>query len=238
MKNGQGSRARPGYGPRSSPGRSGSTLSRARLALLETLRAQAEPTTLAALATLSGLHLNTVREHLDGLVTQGLARRHTAAPQGRGRPAWLYQAIGRDAAASPEYAGLAAALPASISRTSDSPEEDAARAGTDWGRDLARQRDAAPVTSGVAARREVVSLFDEIGFAPEADARSRRVRLTRCPLLEAAHQHPDVVCAVHLGIARGALEEYGADPAGTELVPFAEPGACRLHLMGGPGAGS
>ena len=29
----------------------------------------------------------------------------------------------------------------------------------------------------------------------------------------------------------GALEEYGADPDGTELLPFAEPGACRLHLM-------
>ena len=24
---------------------------------------------------------------------------------------------------------------------------------------------------------------------------------------------------------------YGADPDGTELLPFAEPGACRLHLM-------
>ena len=82
-----------------------------------------------------------------------------------------------------------------------------------------------------AARREVVSLLDEVGFAPQPDARSSTVRLTRCPLLEAAHKHPDVVCGVHLGLARGALEEYGADPDGTELLPFAEPGACRLHLM-------
>jgi hypothetical protein len=35
---------------------------------------------------------------------------------------------------------------------------------------------------------------------------------------------------VHLGIVRGALTEYGADPAGSALVPFAEPGACRLVL--------
>jgi predicted ArsR family transcriptional regulator len=54
------------------------------------------------------------------------------------------------------------------------------------------------------------------------------VRLTRCPLLEAAHRHPDVVCAVHLGIVRGALDEQGADPSGTALAPFAEPGACVL----------
>jgi predicted ArsR family transcriptional regulator len=77
----------------------------------------------------------------------------------------------------------------------------------------------------------VVSLLDAVGFAPQPDARSSTVRLTRCPLLEAAHKHPDVVCGVHLGLARGALEEYGADPDGTELLPFAEPGACRLHLM-------
>jgi hypothetical protein len=53
-------------------------------------------------------------------------------------------------------------------------------------------------------------------------------------LLEAAHQYPDVVCGVHLGLTQGALEEFGADPVGTELLPFAEPGACRLHLMRRP----
>lgn len=205
-------------------------MSRSREALLETLRAQAEPTRLAALAALCGLHANTVREHLDALVRQGLARRHPARPQGRGRPAWLYRAAGADAAPSPEYAGLAAALAATIHRTSTSPVADAASAGAEWGRALARERGASPERSGVAARRKVVSLFDEIGFAPQADARSSVVRLTRCPLLEAAHRYPDVVCGVHLGLAQGALAEYGADPGGARLVPFAEPGACRLQL--------
>jgi len=54
--------------------------------------------------------------------------------------------------------------------------------------------------------------------------------LLRWPLLEAAHKYPDVVCGVHLGIVRGALEEYGADPSNTDLFPFSEPGACRLDL--------
>jgi predicted ArsR family transcriptional regulator len=76
----------------------------------------------------------------------------------------------------------------------------------------------------------VVELLDHMGFEPRTDATARSVRLTRCPLLEAAHQYPDVVCGVHLGLARGALEQYGADPAGAELLPFVEPGACRLHL--------
>ena len=77
-------------------------------------------------------------------------------------------------------------------------------------------------------------MTDRQQSAPQADARSSVVRLTRCPLLEAAHKYPDVVCGVHLGLAEGALEEYGADPEGTELLPFAEPGACRLHLMRRP----
>jgi len=221
----------PGYGPRPGAGRARAALSRSRGALLESLRAQAEPTTLAALVAISGLHANTVREHLDALVRQGLAHRHAAEPAGRGRPAWLYEATGSDAAAAPEYAGLASALAAAIHRASTSPAEDAVSAGREWGHELARDRGAGPAPSGVAARREVVSLLDEMGFAPQANARSSVLRLTRCPLLEAAHKYPDVVCGVHLGIAQGALEEYGAEPEGTELLPFAEPGACRLQLM-------
>jgi predicted ArsR family transcriptional regulator len=86
----------------------------------------------------------------------------------------------------------------------------------------------------------VVGLLDELGFAPEADSRAATVALRRCPLLDAAREHPQVVCQVHLGIVRGALEHHGGDPEPTDLIPFAEPGACRLHLdtrlLDGPGA--
>ncbi|GAB3260423.1 helix-turn-helix transcriptional regulator [Nocardioides dilutus] len=222
--------AAPGYGPRPGTGRSSPSLSRSRSALLETLRTQTEPTTLAALVAASGLHANTVGEHLHALVRAGLARRQPEAPAGRGRPAWLYEATSKDAAADPEYAGLASALAATIHRTSTSPTDDAVTAGRDWGHELARDRGATTAPSAVAARREVVTLLDEMGFAPQADARSSVVALTRCPLLEAAHKYPDVVCGVHLGLVQGALEEYGADSDGAELVPFAEPGACRLRL--------
>lgn len=225
-----------GYGPAPSTGRARAPLSRSRAALLESLRAQGEPTTLAALTAATGLHVNTVREHLDALVRAGLAHRHASAPAGRGRPAWLYEATGGDAAAAaaPEYAGLAATLAASIQRTSSSPHEDAITAGQDWGHELARAREARPEPNPTAARRQVVALLDALGFAPQADARATSVRLARCPLLEAAYKYPDVVCGVHLGLVRGALEEYGADDDGTELLPFAEPGACRLRIRARP----
>jgi len=216
-------------------------LTRARAAVLQRLADQPEPCRTGALAALMHQHPNTIREHLDALVADGLATRQAAEPSGRGRPAWLYAAVPLDAEAdgsggvAREYAGLAAALASHLDRSSEHPQEDAVEAGTDWGRrlaqDLARdsRRPAAP--NATAARREVVRLLDGLGFAPDADARAAVVRLRRCPLLEAAHQHPAVVCGVHLGLVRGALEELGGQPDGTELRPFSEPGACRLDLL-------
>jgi predicted ArsR family transcriptional regulator len=195
------------------------------------LREQPEPLTLAAIARATGLHPNTVREHLANLVRHGLARRSRARPRGRGRPAWLYdQPV--DPRPGPEYAGLAATLASAIARNSEAPERDATIAGEEWGHELARSlgHSPEPVTPAEAHAR-IVTMFEDLGFAPEIDPdAAEQVRLTRCPLLQAAHRHPDVVCAVHLGFVRGALEEYAADPAGTRLLPFSEPGACRLIL--------
>jgi predicted ArsR family transcriptional regulator len=221
--------AKAGLGPAPTEGSSRS-LSASRAALLATLRAQCQPTTLAALVRSSGLHENTVREHLDALVKGGLASRHRAEASGRGRPAWLYEATDAPPGGGNEYAGLAVALAETIRHCSPTPVEDSVAAGRSWGRDLARRQGAEPERTAIAGRRQVVALLDDLGFGPKADARVESVRLTRCPLLEAAHRSPDVVCAVHLGLTQGALEEFGADPEGARLRPFAEPGLCRLRL--------
>lgn len=227
----------PGLGPAAAlpqPDRPVPTRSRARL--LQALREHPGPTALAALLPLTGLHENTVREHLDALEEQGYVRKQRSTPSGRGRPAWLYTAADTDVATGrSEYVGLAAALASTIHRTSRSPWEDAALAGETWGHELVQERE-----SGRGSRDDVGSvleMLDGLGFAPELeptsdepDAGSVDVRLTRCPLLTAAQQYPDVVCGVHLGIVRGAIAELGEDPDGTELFPFSEPGACRLRL--------
>jgi predicted ArsR family transcriptional regulator len=200
--------------------------------VLEALRSATEPATLATLGERTGLHQNTLREHLEALVARGLARRMRAAPSGRGRPAWLYEATDPDlGVAGSEYAGLAATLAAHIHRTSNDPREDAVAAGHAWGRELARKAGPPDAPGSAAARRKVVALLDDVGFAPQTDDRATTAHLTRCPLLETAKEYPDVVCGVHLGIVRGALDEYGADSSRIDLQPFAEPGACRLELL-------
>jgi predicted ArsR family transcriptional regulator len=237
---------RPGYGPLPTAqlSRRRSHLSTARGAMLNVLINQPQPCTVAALSGLIRQHPNTIREHLDGLSSQGLVVRTRAAGQRRGRPAWLYKAapeVGVDPGAR-EYAALALALAAHIARISAQPGMDAIEAGRSWGRELVREsqisqsqasgRGAPP--SAVAARREVVTILDGLGFAPSADARVGVVKLRRCPLIEAAHRNQQVVCSVHLGLVRGVLDELGADADRTErtaLQPFSEPGACRLDLI-------
>jgi len=236
----------PGYGPLPTPqmNRRRSHLSAARATILDALVDQPEPCTVAALSAQIGQHSNTIREHLDKLASGGLVVRTQAVAQGRGRPAWLYsaaRAVGSDPE-SREYAALASALAAQIGRISAQPGADAIEAGRRWGRELVRGSQPGQgegsvqvvSRSAVATRRAVVALLDELGFAPSADARVNVVRLRRCPLLEAAHRNPEVVCSVHLGLVRGALDELGADPEqskGIALQPFSEPGACRLVML-------
>ena len=201
--------------------------------MLEVLDERGEPLSLAALAKATGLHVNTLREHLDALADAGLVRRERAPVAGRGRPAWLYSAVPDDELPGgvAEYAGLASALAETIEQTSSSPRRDAIDAGMRWGRQLATER--GPVRGSEAdARRRVVQLLDGLGFAPQPDARHAVVRLTRCPLLEAARRHPEIVCGVHLGIVRGALEMYGGETERADLLAFGEPGACVLDLRG------
>ena len=183
--------------------------------------------TLRTLAGMMTLHPNTVREHVDTLVHAGLAARVREQPNGRGRPAWVYEVTPSLSEAS-EYAMLAVVLSSAIARSSSQPSTDADLAGQEWGRDLARRRGATSTTAE-SARDRAVELLDDLGFEPRQDPDDRSsVRLTRCPLLEAARSNPDIVCNVHLGMVRGVLREYGANTTGSDLVPFAEHGACIL----------
>ncbi|MER6526806.1 helix-turn-helix domain-containing protein [Streptomyces sp. NPDC001508] len=215
-------------GPLPGSGTNRLPLSRQRRGVLLCLRGQAAPVTASALAQVCALHVNTVREHLDALVDDGLAVRERSNPSGRGRPAFRYRARPPEESPAREYAGLAAVLATQIARSSADPRRDALAAGEHWGRLLtARQT---PTADPEEARTRLLDLLEEIGFAPEADAETRRVRLRRCPFVETAREHPGVICGVHEGLARAGLAALGVVPQQVELLPFAEPDACRLHL--------
>ncbi|WKK11726.1 transcriptional regulator [Rhodococcus ruber] len=205
-------------------------LSAQRATVLGDVRTHA-PVRVGDVAGRLALHTNTVREHLEALVELGLLVHDSVGPQparGRGRPArWYRPAPAADPSVSArDYAGLATALAGHLARTSATPESDARAAGTDWGRDLVREYRASGDPD-----RTVLTLLAHLGFDPVDDGPLRGVALRRCPLLAAARRFPTVVCQVHLGIVEGVLAELGAPTGpGLDLLPFAEPGACRLFL--------
>ena len=47
---------------------------------------------------------------------------------------------------------------------------------------------------------------------------------------EVAREHQAVVCPLHLGVIRGALDRMRAPLAADRLEVFPEPGLCRLRL--------
>ncbi|GAA4808937.1 helix-turn-helix transcriptional regulator [Tomitella cavernea] len=216
-------------GPRSAPPPV-AHLSDQRAAVLDRLRRHPDGARIAELAQESGLHANTLREHLDALAAAGFVERGRSAPQGRGRPAWIYTAQVHAGVDTPhadprlrDYAGLAMSLASILRRVSSDVERDGLAAGVEWGRNLAREHRG----SGTPEER-LVQLLTELGFAPTL--RGDGVSLRQCPLIDAARTYPDVVCTVHRGIVRGALAEFGGDPDASTLTAFAEPDACRLEI--------
>lgn len=213
--------SRAGLGPRAAAPPGEIALSSQRLRVLQHVRAHA-PVRVADAAAALDLHPNTAREHLDALTGLGLVDSSTEGGAGRGRPARLYRS-----AAAPtghEYAALATALAGHLARTSAHPEAEAREAGAEWGRELGVDR------AEGDGRRTVLDGLTRLGFDPKDDGPVRGIALRRCPLLDAARRHPAVVCQVHLGLVDGMLDGFDIPTAATRLIPFAEPGACRLFL--------
>jgi len=209
------------------------------LGTLESLlrRAPGQPVAIASVAAELGLHVNTAREHLDGLVAAGLARRSRLAPAGRGRPAWGYRATAHRCGVAREYIGLARVLAEHVAAQGGDLSRDMVALGRRWGRSTTEAERASlagrPGPSGATSPHStVVHVLHDLGFDPELspDDPSPTVRLRRCPMLEVAREHPDVVCQVHRGIVEGVLEAESAPTEGVRLLPFAEPGACVLRL--------
>ena len=209
-------------------------LSRARSKVLELL--SEGPYTVSSLAMRTGQHENTIREHLDALVLDDLLTKYQGAEHTRGRPAWFYRLADKsDQSEIGEYTGLASALAAAIARSSAHPVMDAIDAGMAWAPELVRNSrlniNSTAKKNGIVNRRNVVAVLNHLGFAPKQNDDFTRIKLTQCPLLDAARQNPAIICNVHLGIIRGALGEFGATNTDkVELMPFSRVGACLLKL--------
>ena len=206
-----------------------------RVRLLDALRDSPTPMSLAELAALCGLHVTTVRFHLDALAGAGLVSTAPERRPTRGRPRRLYQALTsleRDHHGDSGYELLARVLATHWASGEGDAVDRVEAAGRAWAlEDLAACRGAPRSLEDAVGI--VTTLFAEMGFDPELEASEEEVRihLHACPFESVARQNPHVVCALHLGLMRGVLARLGAPDTDNRLVPWETPRTCVAHLM-------
>jgi predicted ArsR family transcriptional regulator len=208
-----------------------------RLRLLDALRASDRPLDVRELAAACGLHVTTVRFHLDVLTDAGLVTSRAGKSGTRGRPRRLYSPASRAVAAGGHtgYELLSGILAAHWAGDRDERAQRAEQAGWAW----AGQRKPGPtVVAGTLAEAaaRVNAVFAELGFDPELarDGENLQIRLHACPFRAIAETHPEVVCSIHLGLLRRTLADVLADvdaPAtAVSLQPFVQPHLCLAQI--------
>ena len=206
-----------------------------RARLLAILRDEPDLDT-AELAQRIDLHVNTVRTHLGVLEEAGLVEPVAEDRDRPGRPRLLYRAVPQGPApdaADDSYRFLATILASSLAATSEDPAATAEEAGRAWGGFVIDQPTPLTRLGPVEAIDRLVTLLEEFGFAPVLEGQEAdqpRLVLRRCPFLDVAREHQDVVCSIHLGLMRGALDRIGAPIEVQDLIPWAQPTACISHL--------
>jgi predicted ArsR family transcriptional regulator len=157
------------------------------------------------------------------------------------------------------YQLLADMLAGHLAEVAPDPAGQAADLGRAWGRYLAVRPAPGRRVTTEESTGELLRVLDDIGFSPaletgpaapgtdaapepgraspgtdaaalEAGGVDTRVLLRHCPFVEVARAHREVVCAVHLGVMQGVLDELRAPLAATELNPLVEPSLCVAHL--------
>lgn len=194
-----------------------------RRSILAALSSEGSPRDALTLSRDLGLHVTTVRFHLERLEEAGLVRVEPAAEVRRGRPRLLYSVTSYESRDERSQMQLINALTAALGkRTSDDGRARSLEAGRRWADQIA------PAQPKPGSNREVlVEVLTDLGFesVPDADG----IDLRSCPFREAAKNKPEVVCSIHEGLVKRIAEQ--TNPPGSqlpELLPFVTPTVCRI----------
>lgn len=214
----------------------GVLLGASRTRALEVLQDAGRPLGVTEVGELLGLHINTARFHLDGLVAAGLATRSQEGRSSPGRPRTVYEATAVRQVGQRSYRLLAQILASSFAAVVPDAAAAALAAGRAWGQYLTEEPAPFQDMEPADAVAQLVELLDEIGFDPQVAGATGHpsIRLRHCPFREVATEHHEVVCAVHLGLMQGALSEMKAPLAAERLEPFVEPSLCLAQLSPAP----
>ena len=200
-----------------------------RQAVLDTIRQAAGPMAVAEVAERVGLHVNTVRGHLELLVHLGAVSRETEHRGGRGRPRVLYELASDEPQQHDAYKTLASALANELSILGGADQRTADEAGLLWAQALVEQGRLRPTASATEAIDQIAVLFTELGFNATTEPLGDRIYLQACPYTAIRKAFPGV-CEIHLGLIRGSLAVTESGLAIDEFHIDARPGLCVAHL--------
>ncbi len=192
-----------------------------------------------------GLHVTTVRFHLDQLVAAALVESAVRREGGAGRPRKVYSlAPGSlddvDARAEADHLRLLSGLLAStltegVSGHTMTPGGGRAALGA-RARLAARGRQPPADTPGrwLGKLAQMIDVLQEWGYTPELKTsdggRVAEVTLAHCPFLDLARANPAVVCGIHRGLIAGSLAQLGESATRVSLEPFVDDTTCLAHV--------
>ena len=208
----------------------------------ETTETRERGLTAAELGLRLGLHVTTVRFHLDQLVEVGLVQAHDERGQ-VGRPKKRYSASPGPRpvlAESQPYRHLATMLSEVLAEDDVATAEDAGRRWFDRHAsaevsDLGVGHQPATTRSSWFAKiGALVDVLEKWGYAPEVatanSGHTAEVSLHNCPLRAMVETDPDIACGVHRGIIRAALDAMGEPDVEMKLLPMVQPDLCLARL--------
>ncbi len=200
-----------------------------RYAIYLELARSPKPLSTSDVAESLGLHLNTVRPHLERMRDVGLLDARPDTRGAVGRPQKLYElashapSLGLEPPVYPLLSEMLLQVAVDTGADSDSVLE----AGRHAGRTLAHR----PRSSGTCAEL-AVTMLEELGFDPASVTEGDQtvVAFGHCPFAELAEAQPQVVCALHRGMLEGFMDEVGEG----SVEEFHDLGArqpCRAALV-------
>jgi predicted ArsR family transcriptional regulator len=201
----------------------------------------------AELAKIAGVHVTTVRFHLDRLARTGAITSRVEAEHAVGRPGRRYSLnTDQPPARGPDdehFRLLAGLLSESFKRSPDGGQPSPEEVGERWAAQHVpailglSDADRTPARTPGEWLGKVGTLVDLLlawGYDPvlstEDGGTNALLRLRDCPFLELARADQDVICGTHLGLVRGTLRDLGEVAGEVELVPFSDPPLCLVRL--------
>jgi len=200
--------------------------------------------TAAELGAQVGLHVTTVRFHLDQLVAAGLVESAVRREGGAGRPRKVYAlAPGSlddvdDRTEIGSLRLLSGLLAQTLGDGASGRTITPAEAGRRWALEhVPAQPESVPAdTPGrwLGKLAQMIDVLQEWGYTPELSTseggRSAEVTLAHCPFLELARANPAVVCGIHRGLIAGSLSQLGETATRVSLEPFVTATTCLAHV--------